>query len=127
MKKPPAKKRIHQRSQAKKRLFIEGFALLRHLAEGPLSRGDAESELRIPYREWYRWLRVFKDCGIPLAIDYRRRRGTTDEKTIRLWPEDWARLIKPATAPRKRPAKPKPPTKAEITRAITKAISRILK
>ena len=75
-------KRIHQTSPAKKKLFIEGFALLRRLAEGPLTRGETETELKIPYREWYRWLNVFRECGIPLAEDYRPRRGMINEKTI---------------------------------------------
>lgn len=105
---------IHQTSAAKKKLFIEGFALLRRLAEGPLSRDDAESELGIPYREWYRWLRVFKECGIPLAVDYRYRKGTVNEKTVRLWPQDWARLVSPKSTPRPKPgAVNRHPTKTE--------------
>lgn len=125
MKRAPGKKRIHQSSPAKKKLFLEGFALLRRLAEGPMSRAEAESELSIPYREWYRWLRVFKDCGIPLAVDYRRRRGMIDEKTMRLWPQAWAQLITGSKS-RKLPAKAKPPTKAEILKIVQDALRRSL-
>ena len=55
--------RIHQDSPEKKRLLIEALALLRRMAQGPLSRDEAGRELNVPYREWYRWLRVFKECG----------------------------------------------------------------
>jgi hypothetical protein len=120
------KLRIHQTSPEKKRLFIEGFALLRRLAEGPLSRHEAETELRIPYREWYRWLRVFKECGIPLAEHYRMRNGRVNEKTVRLWSQDWQRLIDPtASRAKMKPAK-RGPTKREITTAVASALSRVL-
>jgi hypothetical protein len=120
--------RIHQSSPAKKKLFIEGFALLRRLAEGPLSRDEAESELKIPYREWYRWLVVFKECGIPLAEDYRPGRGWKREKTVRLWRQDWLRLIDPKGAPRKRPiAGRRDPTKREIIKAVEGALKSVLR
>ncbi|MBI2997904.1 MAG: hypothetical protein HYY46_05545 [Deltaproteobacteria bacterium] len=88
------KKRNYQGVLIKKRLFVEGFRLLRRMAQSPLSQADAESELKIPYREWYRWLKVLREAGIPLAEDYRREHGRKlNEKTYRLWPEDWDRLI----------------------------------
>ena len=123
----PAKNRIHQTSPAKKKLFIEGFALLRRLAEGPLSRAEAESELRIPYREWYRWIRVFNECRIPLAIDYRMRRGKMNEKTVRLWPQDWNRLVtdsKPRPKPR---AASRHPTRGEILKTVQDALKGALR
>ena len=123
---PKRKPRPHFGLINKKKLFVEGFVLLRRLAEGPLSRTEAESEIGIPYREWYRWLIVFKECGIPLAEDYRPRRGTTNEKTICLWPEDWARLLDPRSTPRKRPTAVKPPSKTEIIRGITAAVKKYL-
>ena len=67
------KRRNYQGVLVKKRLFAEGFRLLRRMAQGPLSRDDAESELKIPYREWYRWLKVFREANIPLAESYRYR------------------------------------------------------
>lgn len=88
------KRRAYQGILIKKRLFVEGFRLLRRLAQGPLTRSEAESELTIPYREWYRWLKVLRECGIPLAEDFRRMHNRrTAEKTYRPWPEDWERLI----------------------------------
>jgi len=128
--------RIHQTSPAKKKLFIEGFALLRRLAEGPLSRDEAESELKIPYREWYRWLVVFKECAIPLAEDYRTGRGWKSEKTVRLWRQDWLRLIDPKSAPRKKDAlhrgdkitpRGNVPTKREIIKAVASALKSVLR
>ena len=77
----------------KKRLFVEGFRLLQRLAQGELTRREAEHELRIPYREWYRWLKVFEECGIPLVRGRRQRKGRTAETTVRLWRTDWHRLI----------------------------------
>ena len=79
--------------KVKKKLLLKGFELLRRLAQGPLSRDDAERELGIPYRDWYRWLQIFAECEIPLAEDYRIRRGRAPERTLRLWPQDWHRLI----------------------------------
>jgi hypothetical protein len=111
----------------KKKLFVEGFVLLRRLAEGPLSRAEAESELGIPYREWYRWLEIFKEAGIPLAIDYRYRKGTANEKTVRLWPQDWARLISPKNMPRPKPSPVKRyPTKSEILKTVQGVLKRVL-
>jgi hypothetical protein len=104
-----------------------GFALLRRLAEGPLSRAEAENELKIPYREWYRWLRVFKECDIPLALDYRMRRGKVNETTVRLWREEWARLIHSgAPAPRKASTGKRNPTKTEILKTVQDALERVL-
>ena len=78
----------------KKRLFIEGLGLLRAMARAPVSFDDAAIELGIPRREWYRWLRVFRELGIPLAEGKRERRaGGRPERTVRLWRKDWARLI----------------------------------
>lgn len=77
----------------KKRLFVEGFRLLRAMALGPLSKEDAASNLGIPRREWYRWLTVFREVGIALAVGSRRRRAGPPEKTYRLWSQDWARLV----------------------------------
>ncbi|MBI3065669.1 MAG: hypothetical protein HYY82_12145 [Deltaproteobacteria bacterium] len=81
------------------RLFTEGLSLLRLMAQGPVSRHDAELELKIHPRRWYRWLKTFERCQIPLAIDMRvirlpAERGPRTEKTFRLWPQDWQRLIK---------------------------------
>lgn len=100
----PKNSRPHFGLINKKRLFVEGFVLLRRLAEGPLSRDEAESELGIPYREWYRWLQIFKVCDIPLAEDYRMHKHRTPEKTIRLWPQDWQRMIgsRPPRKPRRK-------------------------
>ena len=94
-------KRPHFGLINKKRLLVEGFVLLRRLAQGPLSRDEAQSELGIPYREWYRWLQIFAECDIPLAINYRMRHGKANEKTIRLWREDWNRLVANGTAQQK--------------------------
>jgi hypothetical protein len=93
-------KRPHFGLTNKKRLFVEGFVMLRRLAHGPLSRDEAAAELGIPYREWYRWLEIFKLLDIPLAEAYRKRKHLPPEKTLRLWPEDWERLIKRRSYPR---------------------------
>lgn len=61
----------------------------------------------IPYREWYRWLNIYDECRIPIAVDYRYRKGRQNEKTYRLWPQDWARLITTKGNGR-REMKPKP-------------------
>jgi len=79
----------------KKKLFVEGFVLLRRLAQRSLSRDEAKAELGIPYREWYRWLEVFKDAEIPLAFKPPKNSDRRySSPTVRLWPQDWQRLIK---------------------------------
>ena len=81
-------------TSSKKQMFLAGFALLRRMARGPISRDEAVREgVCLSYRDWYRWLRVFTDCEIPLAEDYRFAKGRQPEKTMRLWPQDWKRLI----------------------------------
>lgn len=86
--------RAKRRTSSKKLMFLAGFALLRRMAQRPISREEAIREgFCLSYRDWYRWLRVFTDCEIPLAEDYLFAKGRKPEKTLRLWPEDWERLI----------------------------------
>lgn len=79
---------------AKRRSFAEGFGLLREMALRPVSRRDAEIDLAIPTREWYRWLTVYRELGIPLAESARPRPSGIPERTLRLWRADWERLIR---------------------------------
>ncbi len=115
------------------RLFIEGLMLLRLMAQRPVSRHDAELELKIHPRRWYRWLKTFERCEIPLAIDSRgirssAERGPRTEKTYRLWPQDWRRLIDPKSAPRKKPITGRrDPTKREIIKAVASALKSVLR
>ena len=88
------KTRPHFGLTNKKKLFIEGFVLLRRLAQEPLSRDEAKIELGIPRREWYRWLEVFRDAEIPLAFKHPKNRDRRySSPMVRLWRQDWQRLI----------------------------------
>lgn len=62
---PPA--RTPAGVMAKKRELVEALRLLRRLAQGPLTRAEAEAELRIPCREWYRFLVAFRLAGLQPA------------------------------------------------------------
>jgi len=89
------KTRPHFGLTNKKKLFVEGFVLLRRLAHGPLARDEAKTELGIPYREWYRWLEVFRDAEIPLVFKSPKNRDRRyNSPTLRLRRRDWERLIK---------------------------------
>jgi hypothetical protein len=119
--------RPHFGLKNKKKLFVEGFVLLRRLAEGPLTREEAESELGIPYREWYRWLEVFRDANIPLAYDYKARRDKRhNAPTVRLWPEDWQRLIQRSGSRAKSRARLTEERERERRTQAIKTISKLL-
>jgi len=115
------------------RLFTEGLSLLRFMAKRPVSRQDAAIEPKIHPRRWYRWLKTFARCEIPLAIDTRLLRlpadhGPRTEKTYRLWREDWLKLLDPKSAPRKRPITGRrDPTKREIIKAVEGALKSVLR
>ena len=115
------------------RLFTEGLSLLRLMAQEPVSRHDAALELKIHPRRWYRWLKTFERCQIPLAVDMRLirlrpERGPRTEKTYRLWRQDWLRLIDPKSAPRKKPITGRrDPTKREIIKAVQGALKSVLR
>lgn len=115
------------------RLFTEGLLLLRLMAQRPVSRHDAGAELKIHPRRWYRWLKTFERCEIPLAVDdrairLRAARGPRTEKTYRLWPQDWARLIHPeAPARRHSTTEQRNPSKTKILKTMKEALNRVLK
>ena len=69
----------------KKRILVEGLALIRLLRAQPTSRIDAEIELGIPCREFYRYLEALRLAAAPL----RRERIGPDRVIYRIaagWP-----------------------------------------
>jgi hypothetical protein len=50
----------------KKRILVEGLALIRLLRSGHISWHDAEADLGIPRREFYRYLHALRLARAPL-------------------------------------------------------------
>lgn len=77
------RKRLPNGVAIKKRILVEGLALIRLLQVQRVSVHDAEAELGIPRREFYRYLQALELAGaslqrIPLARNraaYRLPRG----------------------------------------------------
>ena len=70
--------------EVKKRILVEGLALIRLLRSGNVSCHDADAQLGIPRREFYRYLQALKLAGAPL----RRERIAADRCVYRL-PRGW--------------------------------------
>lgn len=71
--------------EIKKRILVEGLALIRLLRAQPTSWHDAEAELGIPRREFYRYLAALRLAAAPLRHD----RVSLDRATYRIaagWP-----------------------------------------
>jgi len=68
----------------KKRILVEGLALIRLLRGGNVSYHDADALLGIPRREFYRYLQALKLAGAPL----RQERIANDRSVYRL-PRGW--------------------------------------
>lgn len=71
--------------EVKKRILVEGLALIRLLRGGNISVHDAEASIGIPRREFYRYLQALKLAGAPLT----RERLTADRCIYRIgrgWP-----------------------------------------
>lgn len=79
------------------KIFRDGLGILRLISRAPLTLHEISLELKMHERTARRWVDCFQRAGIPLAIDFRLRRfkngRATAEKTYRLRPQDWSRLI----------------------------------
>ena len=53
--------------EVKKRILVEGLALIRLLRGGHISWQDAEAEIGIPRREFYRYLQALRLARAPLT------------------------------------------------------------
>lgn len=51
----------------KKRILVEGLALIRLLRGGTISWQDAEADIGIPRREFYRYLQALRLARAPLT------------------------------------------------------------
>lgn len=70
----------------KKRLLVEGIALIQLLRRSPSSVWDVEEELGIPRREFYRYLQALKLAGAPLTSRRRRRDSRVLYSLPKWWP-----------------------------------------
>ena len=71
--------------EVKKRILVEGLALIRLLRHRPCTRLEVEEQLGIPHREFYRYLAALRLASAPL----RSERGRDNRVLWRIaqgWP-----------------------------------------
>lgn len=56
--------------EVKKRILVEGLALIRLLRHRPCTRLQVEEQLGIPHREFYRYLAALRLAAAPLRREH---------------------------------------------------------
>ncbi len=69
----------------KKRILVEGLALIRLLRHRPCTRREVEEQLGIPHRECYRYLEALRLAAAPLKRE-RQGEGVVTWRIAAGWP-----------------------------------------